>query len=158
MVRVYKAIFDSQEIHKIMNCVVLIGILSYLFCKYWTLNLFCVRTKSSSNLEKHSVVQHCILIVVKIMYNKLNLHYLLSQWIKTFLACLFWGKCWDIAITRSLSLSSLSCKNFNVAHYSKNIKCIITKLGILAHHDKMQLQDKGCNSDSYSFRVMALLI
>ena len=30
-------------------------------------------------------------------------------------------------------------KNLNVAHYSKNIKDINTKLGILAHHDKMQL-------------------
>ena len=30
------------------------------------------------------------------------------------------------------------CKNFNVA-----LKDINTKLGILAHHDKVQLQDKG---------------
>ena len=46
----------------------------------------------------------------------------------------------------SLLLSSLSCKNFTLAHYSKNIKGINTKLGILAHHDKAQLQDKGHNS------------
>ena len=34
-------------------------------------------------------------------------------------------------------------QNFNVAHYSKSIIGINTKLGILADHDKMQLQDKG---------------
>ena len=47
------------------------------------------------------------------------------------------------------------CKNFNVAHYSKNIEDIHTKLAILAHHDKMQLQDKGHNSESCSFGVMS---
>ena len=60
-------------------------------------------------------------------------------------------------IARSLLLLlQLSCKNFNVAHYSKSIKGIITKLGILDHHDKMQLQDKGNNSDFCSFGFMAL--
>ena len=42
--------------------------------------------------------------------------------------------------------SSVSCKNFNVAHYSKSLKGINTKHGILAHQDKMQLKDKGHNS------------
>ena len=37
------------------------------------------------------------------------------------------------------------------------IKGINTKLRILAHHDKMQLQDKGHNSESYIYRVMPLL-
>ena len=32
-----------------------------------------------------------------------------------------------------------------------------TKLGILAHDDKVQLQDKGHNSESYSFGVILLL-
>ena len=41
--------------------------------------------------------------------------------------------------------SSLWCKIFNVAHYSKSIKCINTKLRILVHDNKMQLQDKGNN-------------
>ena len=54
------------------------------------------------------------------------------------------------------SLFSVQCKNLNVAHYSKSIKDINTKLGILAHHDKVQLQDKGHNSESYSFKVMSL--
>ena len=36
-------------------------------------------------------------------------------------------------------------------------KGINTKFGILAHHDKMQLQEKGNNSESYSFGVMSLL-
>ena len=31
-----------------------------------------------------------------------------------------------------------------------------TKLGILAHHDKVQLQDKGRNSESYIFGVTHL--
>ena len=59
-------------------------------------------------------------------------------------------------IARSLSLlfNVLSCKNFNVAHYSKSIKGINTKLGTLAHHDNMQLQDKGHNTEFFSFGVM----
>ena len=52
-----------------------------------------------------------------------------------------------IASSSLLLLLSL-CKNFNVAHYSKSIKGINTKLGILAHHDKLKLQDKGHNSES----------
>ena len=52
----------------------------------------------------------------------------------------------------SSSLSS-SCKNFNVAHYSKSIKDITTKQ-ILAQHDKVQLQDKGHNYENYCFGVM----
>ena len=66
-----------------------------------------------------------------------------------FLACLFWRKSWAVAITRS----SLLCKIFNVAHYSKSIKAIKTKL---VHYGKMQLQDKGRNSENYSFGVMPL--
>ena len=50
-----------------------------------------------------------------------------------------------------LSSLSLSSKNFNVAHNSKSIKVINSKLGILADHDKAQLQDKGNNSESYFF-------
>ena len=45
-----------------------------------------------------------------------------------------------IVITRS---SSSSCKNFNVDYCSKIIKGINTKLGILAHYDKVQMQGKG---------------
>ena len=41
--------------------------------------------------------------------------------------------------------------NFNVAHCSKSIKGINTKLGIHAHHDKGQMQDKGHNSESYRY-------
>ena len=70
-----------------------------------------------------------------------------------FLACLFQRKSWAIVIERSSSLS-LFCKNFNVAHYSKSFKGVDTKLGILAHHDKMQWQDKGHNSESCNFGVM----
>ena len=70
------------------------------------------------------------------------------------LACLFQRKSLAFVITRSWSLSSY--KNLNAAHYSKSIKGINTKLGILAHHDKVQLQDKEHNSESYSFGVMPL--
>ena len=55
-----------------------------------------------------------------------------------FLAHLFRSKSQGVRIARLAS-----CKNLNVAHYSKSIKGINTKLGILAHCDKMQLQDKG---------------
>ena len=60
-------------------------------------------------------------------------------------------------IARSSSLLSSLCKNLNVAHHLKSIKGIDTKLGILAHYDKMKLQDKGHNSESYSFGVIPLL-
>ena len=50
--------------------------------------------------------------------------------------------------------SLLLCKNFIVAHYSKSIKDINTKLGIFAQQDKVQLQVKGRNSECYIFRVM----
>ena len=49
------------------------------------------------------------------------------------------------------SSSSLPCKNFNIAYYSKNIKGIIIKIKVLAHQDKVQLQGKGHNSESYSY-------
>ena len=62
-----------------------------------------------------------------------------------YLACLFQRKSQAIVIARLLSVSY---KNFNVDHYSKSIKGINTKLAILAHHDKVQLQDKGHNSES----------
>ena len=52
--------------------------------------------------------------------------------------------------------SSLSCKNFYVT-YSKNTYGISTKLGILTHHNKVQLHEKGHNSESYSFGVMPLV-
>ena len=45
---------------------------------------------------------------------------------------------------------------FNLGHYSKSIIGINTKLGIIAHHYKVQLQDKGNNSESYSIGVMSL--
>ena len=64
-----------------------------------------------------------------------------------FLACLFQKKRWAIVIARSLSFS---CKNINLALYSKSIKGNNTKHGILAHHDhEVQLQDKGHNSERY---------
>ena len=65
------------------------------------------------------------------------------------LACLFQRKSRAFVIARLSSLSS-SCKNFNVAHDSKSMN---TKL---AHHDKLQVQDKGHNFESNSFRVMSL--
>ena len=83
----------------------------------------------------------------------------LSQLVR-FLARLFRRNSRTIVIARSSSLSSSSYKNFNVAHYSKSIKYfntfgINTKLEIHGHHDKMQMQDKRHNSESYSFRVMS---
>ena len=69
-----------------------------------------------------------------------------------FLACLFQRKSRAIVSAKWLSSLLLSlCKNFNVAHYSEILKGINTKLGIPAHHDKIKLQDKGHNSESYSF-------
>ena len=55
-----------------------------------------------------------------------------------FLARLFRRKSQAIVIAR-LSLSSLSCKTFSDAPYSKSIKGIHTKLLILVHLDKIQL-------------------
>ena len=59
---------------------------------------------------------------------------------------IFSGKSQAVVIARSLLLLPLLCKNTNVAHYSKSIKVMNTKLGILANHDKLKLQDKGHNS------------
>ena len=65
------------------------------------------------------------------------------------IACLFRGKTQAIVIVRSLMSFLLSlCKNFSEADYSKSIKGINTKLGILARHDKEQLQDKGHQTES----------
>ena len=47
-------------------------------------------------------------------------------------------------------------KKCNVANFLKGIKDIKTSLIVLGHHDMMQLQDKGYNSESYSFGVMLL--
>ena len=71
----------------------------------------------------------------------------------SFLACLFQRKSQAVVIARSLLLATL-CKTFKVAHYSKSIKGINIKLGILAHLDKVQLQGKGHNSESENFGVM----
>ena len=49
-----------------------------------------------------------------------------------------------------------SCKICKVAN-SKNIKDINTNLGVLAHYDKVQLQDKGYNSECFCFGVMPFL-
>jgi hypothetical protein len=46
----------------------------------------------------------------------------------------------------------------NVAHYSNILKVIDMKLGILANHDKVQLLDKGYNSERNTFGVMPLLL
>ena len=54
----------------------------------------------------------------------------------SFLACLFRRKSQAIVIVISLLLSAVACKNFYVAHSSKNVKGINTKLWILRHHDK----------------------
>ena len=48
-----------------------------------------------------------------------------------FISCLFQRKSLAILIARLSSSSLLSCKNFNVANYSKSIKGINTKLGYL---------------------------
>ena len=77
------------------------------------------------------------------------------HFITLLLACQFQRKSQAIVITRLSPLSS--CKNFNVAHYSKSIKGINTKLVILAHYDKLLLQDKGHNSECYSFGVVPFL-
>ena len=66
-----------------------------------------------------------------------------------FLARLFRSKSRAIEIARSSSY-----KNFNVAHYPKSIKGINTEHWTLDHRDKMQLEDKGHNSENYSFGVM----
>ena len=71
------------------------------------------------------------------------------------LACPFRRESQAIVITRTSSL--LSCKPFNVANRCKSVKGINTKLGILAHHDKMQLQDKEHNFESSSLELCPFL-
>ena len=72
-----------------------------------------------------------------------------KKYVLIFLACMFRRKGRAIVNARLSSLSSL-CKNFNVAHYSKSIEGIKTRL---AHFDKMLSQDKWHNSESYGFEL-----
>ena len=103
-----------------------------------------------SNLEiRRRFVSNCC--YVTILYTKSFCYH-----VPFLLACLFRRKSQAIVIARSSSLLLSFFKNFNVAHYSKNIKNINSKLGILAHHDKVQLQGKGHNFESYRFGVMCL--
>ena len=53
-------------------------------------------------------------------------------------------------IAKLAAVAAALCKNFNVAHYSKRTLDINTKLGRLAHHDNVQLQDKEHNSERLS--------
>ena len=64
---------------------------------------------------------------------------------------LFQRKSLAIVIARSSSSLSSSCKNFNVDNNSKIIKGISTKLGMLAHFNKMH------DYESYSFGVFYFL-
>ena len=50
----------------------------------------------------------------------------------------------------SKSIKGINAKVGILAHHDK----MQLKDGILAHHDKMQLKDKGHNSESHSFGVM----
>ena len=71
----------------------------------------------------------------------------MGQLNSSFLARLFRRICQAYIVIARSSL----CKNINVARYSKSIKGINTKFGILAHHDKMQLQEQEHSSESYIF-------
>ena len=62
-----------------------------------------------------------------------------------------------IVVARLSPLLMALCNNFNVAYYSKNIKGINTKLGILACHDKVQLQNKGYNSKAIVLELCPFL-
>ena len=55
-----------------------------------------------------------------------------------------------------IARSSLSWKNFNVAHYSESIKGINTKRGIPPYHFNVNLRDQVHNSESCILRVMSL--
>ena len=74
------------------------------------------------------------------------------------LACLFRRKSQIIVIARLLLSSSVaSCKNIMLPITQKVLKLSIPTLeyGILTQHDKLQLQDKGHNSnENYRFGVM----
>ena len=60
----------------------------------------------------------------------------------TFLACLF---------RRSLCRSG-HCAKTNVSHYSKSAEGINTKLGILAHHDKVD----SCRTRGITLKAVVL--
>jgi hypothetical protein len=55
-----------------------------------------------------------------------------------------------------VAASSMSCKNFNVVNCLNISKVIKLKLRILAYRDKLQLLDKGDDSESNIFGVMPL--
>ena len=84
------------------------------------------------------------------MKDKLTKYFYLIRVSQTFFP--FYLVCFEEKVELLWSLDRHRAKTY-VAHYSSNIKGINTKL---AHHDKMQLQNKGHNSDSDSFGVMPL--
>ena len=93
--------------------------------------------------------QRCLRISCQIMIYQ-RLYFIFSSSVSQ-------KKCQAIVIARLLFLlSSTSCKNFNVAHLSKSIIGINTKIGMLAHREKMQLQNMEHNSESYISGVMPL--
>ena len=121
------------------------------YSRYWTICVGLSKNKDTS------FTCHCndrVKILTPAHLSPITCsHSACNKCLDHFLACLFWRKSRAIVITRSLSLLF---ENFNVAHYSKSIKVIIIKLGILTHDDKVQLQDKEHNSESYIFGVMSL--
>ena len=78
-----------------------------------------------------------ITYIAKSGFRWLNMHFRQS-----FLACLFRGKSRIIVIARS-SLLSPSCKNFNIAHYSKSMKGINAKLEYLLFMTKYRCKTRG---------------
>ena len=63
---------------------------------------------------------------------------------------------WRLFLAHLWLLDCHRCHAKTLAFYSKSIKGINIKLGILAYHDKVKLQTKGHNSEIYSFGVRAL--
>ena len=138
----------------------IVHILSFS-CALWDILLWCVSLMYDQYLEvayKHITLKYIptfshqwlILSNVVLFFSLIFLCYYTCTsniafifFLKiSFIGHLFWRKCRVVVIVRLSSLLLASCKNFKVAHYSESIKDINTKLGILAHHDKVQLQDK----------------
>ena len=111
--------------------------------------------KSNKFLQIRNPIKQCFFLRICIGTKKIYRSCISLQ--KSFLACR--RKSRAIVIGRSSLLLSASCKNFNVAHCSENtcIKGINSKLGILAHHEKLQLQGKGHNSEGYILELCTFL-
>ena len=123
----------------------------FLFCSVepWNLKLLLYLTQSLMSRRYAHLLRDYLNDVVWslhlmslfcIKYITCNLFFFTSKQFYSLLSLSVLKKKWSNVIARLSLVVVVEMQNFNVAHYSKNKKDwgIKSKLGILAHHDKVQ--------------------